>query len=612
MILIRILLLISLLHTPSFSEATPKLGLKLSSFKKPATADTGPVKFEVSQSHEKISTGTEVSVMIKFMLDSGWHIYGSREPIGTPTSLRIVNSADWEFVSVKQSEATSHQISLGEEKSYVSWFLENGALMGLTARSITGQGKLFLEAVWQPCTLTSCGMVKTQTIEVLHETGEEKKRAVSQEFSTFFLSSEAEESNASGGDPISGDWWVVLFQAFLWGLLASLTPCVYPMIPITVSLFSGDLHSSKSLRFFRALMYVLGIVLVYALLGVVAAKTGRDLGSWLANPVVAVLLSLLMLLFALSMFGLFEIDLPQAWKQKLNSVEGTNPKTLFFMGCAMGFVAAPCVGPFAGAIILYLVKHPESLLFGFLMMASFGLGMGVLFLVLALFSQNILPRSGAWMVSVKQCMGFVLILVAFHFQTVFLSEEQITLGYSLWFFVGGILFGGLFRLTPSDPFIFRIRQALGLLMILYGLFGMLELRFPSLKGSFTGFTGAKASVAQSNKPIYSTRDEAVKAGKNASSPVMLYFTAKWCIPCRQIKETVLPDPLIQKELQRFEVGILDCTEADSEAATIKSQYYESASMPFFAFYDKSGKHRKDLDQHGKIGKEELLKILQKL
>ncbi|MBW7874948.1 MAG: sulfite exporter TauE/SafE family protein [Candidatus Cloacimonetes bacterium] len=607
MILTRLLLLMLICLGNLFCEASPKLGLKLSSFKKPQAVSSGPVTYDVSSSHEGISTGTEIWVLVKFKMESGWHIYGDKETIGTPTSLKIVNSSDWELLSLRQSPSVTHKISLGEGNNYTSYFLEDGAMMGMSAKSVTGEGRLVLEAQWQPCTLTSCGILKTEEIVITHTTGSTKTREVSQEFTAFF--SEPESVNQEHS-PIAKDWWIALIQAFLWGLLASLTPCVYPMIPITVSLFSGETGSSKGIRFFRALIYVLGIVLVYALLGVVAAKTGKDLGSWLANPVVAVFLSSLMLLFALSMFGLFEIDLPQSLKQKLNSVEGTSPGTLFFMGCAMGFVAAPCVGPFAGAIILYLVKHPESLLFGFLMMASFGLGMGVLFLVLALFSQNILPRSGGWMVSLKQGMGFVLLLVAFHFQTVFLSEAQIQFGYSLWFFTGGVLIGGLFRLTPADPFVFRIRQAFGLLMILYGVSGMIELRFPHrlVNASSNAEISAPAKVQE----IFDSQKDALKAGKNRGAPVMLYFTAKWCIPCRQIKENILPDPKIQAELARFAVGILDCTEADSEASRVKNQVYQSASMPFFAFYDKNGIHRKDLDQHGKISRDELLKILQSL
>ncbi len=583
------------------------LGLKLpSQFKGPKEASESPVKISWFLSHESLQKGDEIWVAARFMMEDEWHIYGEKEPIGTPTKLEVVpEESDFTVLDSALSEASRHELKIGDV-TQDTWFLGSGSLAGLRLKhNGSDQFRLKVRAVYQPCTMTTCSLIqkeeKSFTIASGVSTPATSLDSEVLKSLTQWFSRKEEQPSGVSSNVLSGALLFALLQAFLWGVLASLTPCVYPMIPITVSLFSSEKEDQgKALRFVRALAYVLGIVLSYALLGLIAAKTGRDLGSFLAIRWVSVLLSLLMVAMATSLFGWWEMDLPASLKQKLGTYEGSGPVGLFLMGSAMGFVAAPCVGPFAAAIIVWIVANPQDLMSGFLMMASFGMGLGVLFLMLALFSQNILPRSGGWMVELKQVMGWLLVGVAWHFQTTFYSEAVVTSGWGVWMSLLGVLLGAFTPLEGKPSLGSRLLKGIGVLCLVQGLIW------------FSGFQpgGSAQTVAMPQKSSHhDSAKKALAAGKAGHKPVMLYFSAKWCIPCRQIKAEILPDPEIQAALAGFDWAIADSTEADSENARLKSEVYQSPAMPFFAFHDASGKRLKHLEIEGKITKAELLEAL---
>ncbi|MBT3783464.1 hypothetical protein HOF92_00735, partial [bacterium] len=428
-----------------------------------AASSRNLVKFEPFSTHQGIQPDENFAVLVRFRLDEDWHIYGKEEKIGTPTRLELLSD---EFVVLSQvlSSSRVHEFGSGDQK-IVSHWLEDGSYLLATLKLrddlvIPPKLKLRFAIIYQPCTATTCLRKMRKEIDVPLFVGKTSRAELQSwmqeitELQTFLnpqLEPEADQSGSSPDKILEEGAWMALFMAFLWGVAASLTPCVYPMIPITVSLFSEGATQPFLRRLGGAFSYVLGIAFVYATLGVIASHTGRDLGSWLANPYVAIALALLMVLLALSMFGLFELDLPNSMKERLNSVEGTTHFTLFLMGGAMGFVAAPCVGPFAGAIIIWLVKNPGSLFFGFLLMSAFGLGLGVLFLFVALFSQSILPRSGPWMIILKQVMGYILLGMALYFLEILVPVKLAQVAWGLYILCAGALMGAFVRLAWDDP-----------------------------------------------------------------------------------------------------------------------------------------------------------------
>jgi thiol:disulfide interchange protein DsbD len=207
---------------------------------------------------------------------------------------------------------------------------------------------------------------------------------------------------ASSGLPLT------LGLLFLGGLALNLTPCVFPLIPITLGFFGMQSDGRRSRRFALSSMYVLGIVITYSTLGVLAALGGKMFGAWLQRPSVLIAFALLMLVLASSMFGAFDIQPPRWIANRSQGRAGL--AGALTMGLAIGIVAAPCVGPVVISLITLVAQLGDPVLGG-VMFAALAFGLGFPYLVLL----NALPRPGEWMVTVKKGMGFVLVAMAVYF-----------------------------------------------------------------------------------------------------------------------------------------------------------------------------------------------------
>src|SRR5437660_1544519 len=196
------------------------------------------------------------------------------------------------------------------------------------------------------------------------------------------------------------------------GLLTALTPCVYPMIPITISIF-GARNTSRPRALVLATIYVAGIAVTFGTLGTTFALLGRAFGTFLANPWVVVPLALLFVAMAVSMFGAFELSLPQGLQQRLNRVGGRGLGGAFLMGLVGGIIAAPCTGPPLAGILAYVATTRDAVR-GFGLMATYAGGIGIPFWAIAGFSMS-LPRSGRWMESVKSVLGIALLVAALYY-----------------------------------------------------------------------------------------------------------------------------------------------------------------------------------------------------
>lgn len=211
------------------------------------------------------------------------------------------------------------------------------------------------------------------------------------------------------------DWLTLLLIAFLGGIATSFLPCIYPMIPITLTILGATQSGTSKLRaFVLSLCYVLGIALTYSLLGATAASTGKLFGALLGNTYVIMAMVILLIAMALSMFGLFEIKVPAFIAKKLgNKKTSANYLGAFFAGLIFGIIASPCVGPVLISILTY-VAQTQNIQLGFILLFVFALGLGQLFILLGLSVQSIkrLPKSGVWMNSVKYLFGFIILLLA--------------------------------------------------------------------------------------------------------------------------------------------------------------------------------------------------------
>ena len=208
----------------------------------------------------------------------------------------------------------------------------------------------------------------------------------------------------------------VLLLVFGAGVLSSFTPCVYPLIPITVSVFGARQASSRLEGFTLSLTYVAGIAVTYSILGVAAASFGTIFGRAMQSPVVLAVVAVVFVALALSSFGLFTFQLPGKMQDLLGRVGRAGYLGALLMGLFAGLLAAPCVGPIVTGILLYVAQQ-QDLLLGWLLLTSFALGMGMLFLVLGTSSSLIakMPRSGSWLQAIKGIFGVVFLAMAIYY-----------------------------------------------------------------------------------------------------------------------------------------------------------------------------------------------------
>ncbi|MGB8933287.1 MAG: cytochrome c biogenesis protein CcdA, partial [Anaeromyxobacteraceae bacterium] len=206
---------------------------------------------------------------------------------------------------------------------------------------------------------------------------------------------------------------LAIAAAFAGGLLTSLTPCVYPLIPITVSVFGARRAGSRGQAMLLSGLYVLGIAVTYSALGVGAALTGRAFGSVMSNPWVIGAVAIVLVAMAASMFGAFDLALPASLQARLSRVGGAGFAGSFAMGLVAGVIAAPCTGPVLAAALAVIAQR-GSVAYGLAVMFPYALGMGLPFFLIGAFSLSF-PKSGAWMETVKSIFGVALLAAALVF-----------------------------------------------------------------------------------------------------------------------------------------------------------------------------------------------------
>lgn len=217
--------------------------------------------------------------------------------------------------------------------------------------------------------------------------------------------------------------WLALLVAFIGGLLTDLTPCVWPMIPVTLAIIGIRKDRNFSHNLLAVGVMVLGMSVMYSILGLLAAGAGKSLGFLFQNLVFLILLELVLVFMALSLFGLFDLRLPASLQARLAKIPSTGYRGIFFVGLTMGLFAAPCVGPVVGPLLVF-VAATRDLALGFLLLLFYALGMGVLFLVLGAFAGAVKLKigSGAWNAWLKKALGVLMILVAVYYGRVIYGQ----------------------------------------------------------------------------------------------------------------------------------------------------------------------------------------------
>ncbi len=355
---------------------------------------------------------------------------------------------------------------------------------------------------------------------------------------------------------------LALLLAFLFGVLSSLTPCVYPVIPITVAYIgSRSEGKGKGAGFLLSLAFVGGLAIVYATLGAVSATAGQAFGSLTQTPWVGLPIAALFFALSLSMFNLFEFKTPAALT---NRIEATKQKGkgrgfvgAFLIGALSGLVASPCIGPLILAILV-VVAATGSVALGFLYLFVYALGLGVLFIVIGTFSGVLasLPKSGGWMDSVRVVFGALILGAAFYFGGLYLSPhlyDRLS-GLALGFVIGFLLLG-----TNRHFFSVPARIA-GVVLCVAAYLAVAPLLPSSVAAPVPGGVAWQSSL-----------EAGLAAAKSQGKPALVDMRADWCVACVELEKETWPAPSVQAWLGTVVPVRLDVTKnTDADQAIMKA------------------------------------------
>jgi len=561
-----------------------------------------PLHIEVVPTVDRYPAGASYPLLFHVTVDEPWHVNSNQphDEFLIPTTISLdppegMNVGRFSFPAplLKKFEFSDTKLSIFEREFYV--------LSSITIPPSIQPGEFEARGTieYQACNDSSCLPPQREPFKITMQVVApgESYHTLNEALVSAAQVTPAESGGGgpSGGAFASGSLLITFLLVYLGGLALNLTPCVYPLIPITIGYFGGQSEGRKGRLLIHALLYVLGMSVTYSILGVFASLTGSMLGQALQNPAVLVFIALVMVILALSMFGLYEIRVPQfiarGAGQTKHGYFGTT-----FMGLTIGIIAAPCIGPFVLGLMTYVGKEGSPLL-GFLMFFILAIGLGTPFLFLALFSGEInrLPRSGDWMTWVSKVFGFILLAMAVYFLSPLLSRTPLELIIIALAAVAGLYLGFLEGSGKGRPIFPWIKRAAGISVILAGIY-------------FTFMANESARGLS-----WISYDENLLSDQRAAGvPAIIDFSADWCIPCKELEHYTFSDPRVVRLSKGLMMVKADLTSYQSPESVHLREKFHIKGVPTVIFLDRNGKERDELRFVGFISADAFLKKLEEL
>ncbi len=563
----------------------------------------GPEKDIVAMSSylslNKVYPGTSVKIAAKLSIENGWHINSNKphDESLIATNFTIDSGSAFTLNNTVYPDAQDIKLSFSDEPLSV-WegTVYIGGILNVSKNLKPGSYPLIVNLEYQSCNNISCMPPRTirDTLSVNIAGNSEAYSEINQDIFRNINYASVSPAAADGGGENSitstlehSGFILSLLFVFIGGLALNLTPCVYPLIPITVGFFGGQSEGSTKKLFFMGLFFVLGMALTYSVVGVVTALSGAVFGSLLQNTYVVIFISLIFVVLSLSMFGVYEFNLPSSIVTKAGGAK-SGFYGAFFMGLTMGIVAAPCIGPFVLGLVTYVAAKADPY-YGFMMFFFLALGLGFPYLILAVFSGKIkkLPRAGEWMEAVKHIFGFILLGMALYFLLPLLPEGPAGYVLPVFMIIAGIyiVFVDKYANKIKGFRIFKI--AFSTLLVAAAVY----LLIPSQKNSIDW------------KPY---NQAALPVNVKGSKGTIIDFYADWCIPCKELDAKTFTDPKVIAAAKDFRAYKADMTKSLSPDVESLRNKFDIIGVPTVLILNSRGHEVKritgfvDADQFYKL------------
>lgn len=530
-------------------------------------------------------TDTEGEIVWSAMIEDGWHIYGMEMPQGldiplTLTSFAIEASDDVELIDgvVPSREPEKHldQVMSAE----IPWW-EGAVSFRQAFKLINGAKGATISGTYtyMACNATSC--TKPETEEFSLTFGTAAAAAVADTPSAAPAATAAANSvnddpwwtpvdysiNASAATVSQSSWWGILIMGFVGGLLALLTPCVWPMIPMTVSFFLKTTKDrSKSIR--NAIIYGLSIIVIFLVLGIVisiifGASALNDLAT---SAVFNIIFFLLLVLFAVSFLGAFEIKLPSKWSNAIDEkAENTSGMlSIFFMAFTLVLVSFSCTGPIIGTLLVEAASQ-GSIVGPAVGMGGFALGLALPFALFAIFPSYLqaMPKSGGWLNSVKVVLGFLELILSLKFLSVadlaygwrILDREVFVAIWIVLFALLGMYLLGKLRFSHDSEqkhtsvFAFFL-ATISFSFAVYLLPGLWGAPLKTISAFAPPLSTQDFNLYHEEIPVFDDYEEGMRYAQENGKPVMLDFTGYGCVNCRKMEMAVFDTPDVKSKIEK--------------------------------------------------------------